>query len=137
MAETPAQQQIRGVTPYLTVKGAIEAIEFYKAAFGAEEIQRMPSQEPGKLMHAHLRINNGDVLMSDDFSGPMEELGGHEPRGVTMHLAVDDADKWWKRALAAGATVKMEIADQFWGDRYGQIKDPFGHSWSIASPAKK
>ena len=138
MAETQTQLVLKGVTPYLTVKGAVAAIDFYKKAFGAEEVSRMPDQrDPTKLMHAHLRINGADVLMSDDFAGAMEELGGAMPRGVTMHVQVDDAHAWWKRALAAGASVKMELAEQFWGDTYGQLKDPFGHSWSIAMAKKK
>ncbi|HVY03939.1 MAG TPA: glyoxalase/bleomycin resistance/extradiol dioxygenase family protein [Caulobacterales bacterium] len=131
MAETQTQPVLKGVTPYLTVNGAIKAIEFYKAAFGAEELARMPAQDPSKLMHAHLRINGADVLMSDDLIGPPTA-----PSGVTIHLQVDDADKWWKRALAAGATVKMDLAEQFWGDKYGQVKDPFGHSWSIGAAKK-
>lgn len=128
-----------GMAPYITVRGgrAAEAIEFYKRAFGAEEAQRMPAEGSDKLMHAHLYINGSSLLMSDDFP---EFMGGKEasaPASVTMHLEVDDADRWWKRAVAAGATVKMELADQFWGDRYGQLLDPFGHSWSIGAPIQK
>jgi PhnB protein len=121
-----------GITPYITINGAIKAAEFYKQAFGAEEIMRQPAHDPNKLMHCHLRINGGDLLMSDPFEGPAPT-----PAATTLHLAVDDADRWWKRAVAAGCTVKMELADQFWGDRYGQLLDPFGHSWSIGAPIKK
>jgi PhnB protein len=131
MPETKTQQTVTGVTPYLTIKGAADAIEFYKKAFGATELMRMPGEDGKRLLHAHIRINDDDVLMSDDFQD-----ASSPPSGVTMHLQVDDADTWWKRALGAGAKVKMELADQFWGDRYGIVVDPFGHCWSIASAAK-
>lgn len=132
-----ARVVLHGVTPYLTVRGAKEAAEFYKRALGAVEIARQDAEDGKRLLHCHLKINGDDVMMSDEFP----EFGGvglaDGPRGVTLHLAVDDADKWWKRAIDAGATEKMPIADQFWGDRYGQIRDPYGHSWSIGAPIKK
>jgi PhnB protein len=129
------------VTPHLVVDGAAEAIEFYKAAFGAEEIQRMPAEDGKRLMHAAITINGGIVMLMDDFpeyadgqrSTP-QALGGSP---VTLHLQVADVDAAFKRAVDAGATVVMEVADQFWGDRYGQVKDPFGHSWSLASPIRR
>lgn len=135
MAE-PTRPTLRGVTPYLTVRGAKEALEFYKRAFGAEEVMRMDAQDGKRLMHAHIKVNGGDVMMSDEF--PEHGAGlGSGPVGVTLHLAVDDADRWWKRAVDAGAKVKMPLEDQFWGDRYGQLSDPFGHSWSIGAPTRK
>ncbi len=132
----PANPTLHGVTPYLTVRGASDAAEFYKRAFGAEELTRMPASDGKRLIHCHLRINNADVMMSDEFPEQGHGLGAG-PIGVTLHLAVDDADKWWNRAVAAGATITMPIAVQFWGDRYGQIRDPFGHTWSIGAPVKK
>lgn len=129
-----ARQQQAGVTPYLTVRGAKQAADFYKRAFGAEEVHRMDAEDGERLMHCHLRINGGDLMMSDEFpeyGSPLPEAG---PRGVTLHLAVDDADTWWNRAIDAGATITMPLADQFWGDRFGQLRDPFGHAWSIGSP---
>ena len=135
MAE-PAPQPLSGVTPYLMVRGAAEASRFYQQAFGAQEIRRIPAQDGKRLIHYHLRINGADVMMSDEF--PEQGFGlGEGPKGVTLHLAVDDADSWWDRAVAAGAKVMLPIAVQFWGDRYGQITDPFGHSWSIGSPVRK
>ncbi|MBL8549391.1 MAG: glyoxalase/bleomycin resistance/extradiol dioxygenase family protein [Hyphomonadaceae bacterium] len=131
--KAPASQSIVGLAPYLTIDGAAKAIAFYGKAFGAEEVMRMPGQDGKKLMHAHIRINGGNVLMSDHFG----DAKAPKPVGVTVHLQVDDADKWWNRAVKAGARVKMPIADQFWGDRYGQLTDPFGHSWSIGGPGKK
>lgn len=126
-----------GVYPYLTVKGGKAAISFYERAFGAVEEFRTYGEDGERIMHARFRINGAALLLSDDFP---EFRGGGDapaPHGVNIHLEVDDADKWWKRALAAGAVVTMELADQFWGDRYGQLRDPFGHAWSIGSPVRK
>ena len=135
MSDTTTRPVVTGVTPYLMARGASDASAFYQKAFAAEELSRMLHEQTGKLMHCHLRINGGDVMMSDEF--PEYGAGlGDGPNGVTLHLQVDDADAWFERAVAAGATVTMPIADQFWGDRYGQVKDPFGHSWSIGSSPK-
>jgi len=128
-----------GITPYLTIcEGrASDASAFYQRAFGAKELFRQPAQDGKRLMHCHLHINGGSLMLSDDFP---EFRGGApmpQPSGTTLHLQVDNADEWWDRAVAAGAEIKMPIADQFWGDRYGQLRDPFGHNWSIASPLKK
>ncbi|HVF37667.1 MAG TPA: VOC family protein [Sphingomicrobium sp.] len=124
-----------GLTPHLTIRDrkAADAIDFYRKAFGAEELLRHPSDD-GRLMHAHLKVNGASLMLHDDFP----EHGGPAgtPSGVMMHLQVDDADSWWNRAVDAGGTVKMELADQFWGDRYGQIEDPFGHRWSIGAPSQ-
>ncbi len=125
-----------GVIPYLAVHGASEALEFYKRAFGAEELFRMPAEDGKRLMHCNLMINNSHLMMSDDFPEHGYPINPG-PSNVTLHLAVDDADKWFKRAVDAGATVQMPLEDQFWGDRYGQVKDPYGHLWSIGSPIKK
>jgi PhnB protein len=126
-----------GVYPYLTVKGGKAALDFYTRAFGANEEYRAYGQDNERIMHARFRVNGAAILLSDDFP---EFRGGGEtpaPVGVTIHLEVDDADAWWTRAVSAGATITMPLADQFWGDRYGQLKDPFGHSWSIGMPVKK
>jgi PhnB protein len=126
-----------GVYPYLTVKGGRAAIDFYTRAFGAREEYCTYGEDKVRIMHARIRVNGAAILLSDDFP---EFRGGGEapsPSGVTIHLEVDDADKWWKRAVDAGATIIMPLADQFWGDRYGQLADPFGHKWSIAAPVKK
>ena len=125
-----------GITPHLTILGgqAAAAIDFYVAAFGAEERDRKPAPDGQRLIHAHLTVNGASLLLNDDFpefTGPMAA-----PSAVTLHLAVDDADAWVDRAVAAGASVRMPIADQFWGDRYGQVEDPFGHRWSIGGPAR-
>ena len=131
------QGPVTGVTPHLTIRDnkAAEAIDFYKAAFGAEEAMRMPADDGKRLMHGHIKINGGSVMLNDDFP---EYRGGAsaEPASVTLHIQVDDADTWFNRAVEAGATVTMPLSDQFWGDRYGQVQDPFGHSWSIGGPVK-
>jgi PhnB protein len=129
------QEPEGGLTPHLTIpdRRAADAIDFYKAAFGADELMRHPADD-GRLLHAHLRINGSSLMMHDDFP---EHHGGQAcaPAGVMLHLQVNDADGWWNRAVQAGAKVIMPLEDQFWGDRYGQIEDPFGHRWSIGAPS--
>ena len=138
MAEDPRPQgPATGIAPHLTIpsRGGQAAIEFYTRAFGATEVRRMLAEDGERLMHAYLRINGGDVMLHDEFP----EMNGEQdiaPKGVTLHLQVDDADEWWNRAILAGGVPVFPLADQFWGDRYGQLKDPFGHSWSIGSPIK-
>jgi PhnB protein len=135
MAEATSAVPV-GVYPYLTVKGGKAAIAFYERAFGATEEYRAYGEDGERIMHARIRVNGGAILLSDDFP---EFHGGESapPSGVTIHLEVDDADRWWARAVEAGATIQMPLDDQFWGDRYGQLKDPFGHTWSIGAPIKK
>jgi PhnB protein len=127
-----------GVSPYLTIRlqHGQQAIEFYKRAFAAEELSRMLAEDGVRVMHAHLVINGGSVMLSDDFPEYHSLVDAPPPEGVTLHIDVGDADAWWERAVQAGAEVKMPLADQFWGARYGQLKDPFGHSWSIGGPVK-
>jgi uncharacterized glyoxalase superfamily protein PhnB len=121
------------VTPHLICAGAADAIEFYKKAFNATETARMPGPN-GKLMHAAVRIGDSSVMLVDE----MPEYGSLGPKAlkgtsVVVHLYVDDADAFAARAVAAGAKTIMPVTDMFWGDRYGQIEDPFGHRWSIAT----
>jgi uncharacterized glyoxalase superfamily protein PhnB len=124
---------MHSVTPHLVCAGAAQAIEFYKKAFGATEEGRMPGPD-GKLMHAMIRIGNSAIMLADE----MPEWGSLGPKAlkgspVTIHLYVDDADAFAKRAAAAGAKITMPVADQFWGDRYGKLEDPFGHHWSVGT----
>jgi PhnB protein len=122
------------LTPHLVVKGASEAIDFYKRAFGAEELSRMPMPSPDgtmRLGHAELQIGDSKLFLADEFP----EYGSVGPDGgssVTIHLYVTDANAAFARAVEAGATVSMPVSDMFWGDRYGKVIDPFGHHWSIA-----
>jgi len=129
----PIPDGFHTITPHLVVKGAAKAIDFYKAAFGAEELSRHAMPD-GSIMHALIKIGDSMLMLNDEFpqmgaKGPTS-IGG---TSVTLNLYVQDADKSWERATKAGATVKMPIADMFWGDRYGILADPFGHAWSIAT----
>ena len=132
-----ADRPTAGVTPFLTIRGrrGQEALDFYARAFGGEVVERNVAEDGQRLMQAGLRINGGFVMLSDEFP-EWRGAAEPEPQGVTLHLQVDDADRWTERAAKAGATVTMPVADQFWGDRYGQVTDPFGHRWSIGSPIK-
>ena len=122
------------LTPHLVCDGAADAIAFYARAFGAEEMMRLAGPD-GKLMHGAITINGALVMLVDE----MKDMGALGPNAlggtpVTLHLHVADADAAIDRAAQAGATVVMPATDMFWGDRYGQVKDPWGHVWSIAHP---
>jgi PhnB protein len=133
MAVKPIPEGYHSVTPYLAVDDAAEAIEYYKKAFGAKERGRMDAPE-GKIGHAELEIGDSIVMLSDPFpqmtTRTPKELGG---TSASVFMYVEDVDAVVKQAVDAGATITMEIADQFWGDRYGSVTDPFGHLWSIAT----
>jgi uncharacterized glyoxalase superfamily protein PhnB len=121
------------VIPHLVCEGAADAIEFYKKAFNAVEQMRMPGDN-GRIMHAALTIGDSTIMLADDFP----EYGGLGPKAlkgspVTLHMVVPDVDASFQQAVDAGASVRMAPADMFWGDRYGQVTDPFGHHWSIAT----
>jgi PhnB protein len=121
------------VTPYLAIDGAADAIEFYKKAFGATERMRMGGPD-GKIGHTEIEIEGGLIMLADahpqmDFRSP-RTLGGSP---VTIHIYVADVDAFAARAAAAGATVVRPVADQFYGDRSCQLRDPYGHTWSIAT----
>lgn len=124
---------MHSVTPHLVCAGASAAIEFYKKAFGAEELARLPGPD-GKLMHALIRIGDSPVMLVDEFPA-WDALGPKTLKGspVTLHLYVDDVDAFVQRAVDAGARVTAPPSDMFWGDRYGKLEDPFGHHWSVAT----
>ena len=129
----PVPPGMHSITPHLVCDGADKAIEFYVRAFGATSSGAMKGPD-GKVMHAQVKIGDSHVMLVDEY----REHGMLGPRAlngtpVTMHLYVDDADRWFERALAAGAQTVMPLADMFWGDRYGVLEDPFGHRWSIAT----
>ena len=132
----PIPDGYHSVTPYLSIKGASDAIAFYKKAFGAEELVRMPMPD-GRVGHAELQIGNSRIMLADE----MPEMGdavtksprtlGGVTSGLCLYLA--DCDAVYKRAIDAGATAKRPLADQFYGDRSGVVEDPFGHIWTIAT----
>jgi uncharacterized glyoxalase superfamily protein PhnB len=129
----PIPEGAQVVTPHLVVQGAAAALEFYRKAFGAEELCRMP-MPGGKLGHAEIKIGAGTVMLCDEFP----EMGARSPLAlggspVTIHLYVEDVDAVFAQAVGAGAQVRMPVSNMFWGDRYGQVIDPFGHIWSLAT----
>jgi uncharacterized glyoxalase superfamily protein PhnB len=127
---------MHSVTPHLICDGAAEAIDFYKRAFGATEVVRLPGPD-GRLMHGTVKIGDSFVMLVDE-NPAFGMLGPKSLKGspVTIHLYVEDADAFVAQAVAAGATVRMPLADMFWGDRYGVIEDPFGHHWAVATPQR-
>ena len=129
---TPVPEGMHTLTPHLTVKGAADYIDFLKRAFGGVELHRSPAPG-GKLMHASIRIGDSVVMLNDH----MPEFGsppiGEGMWPIALHLYVPDVDAAFAQAIGAGCTVIMPLADQFWGDRYGQLEDPFGFRWSIAT----
>jgi PhnB protein len=132
-AVKPVPEGMHTVTPHLVCAGAAKAIDFYKKAFGATEKMRLDGPD-GKLWHASIRIGDSTVMLVDE-APAWKSLGPKALNGtpVTIHLYVDDADAWADRAVAAGAKLLMPVGEAFWGDRYGQIEDPFGHKWSLAT----
>jgi len=124
---------MHSVTPHLICAGAAEAIEFYKKAFNAVEVTRLPGPD-GKLLHASIRIGDSTIMLTDEFPG-FGSRGSKSLNGspVTIHLYVEDADAVAAHAAEAGARITMPVAEMFWGDRYGQLEDPFGHRWSVAT----
>jgi len=133
MAVRPIPEGYHTLTPYLAVEDAARAIEFYKDAFGAEEIHRMPGPD-GSIAHAELQIGDSKLMLSDPFPQsnvrPPSERGGPT---ASVFMYVDDADAVFEQAKTAGATVSMPLEDMFWGDRFGSLTDPFGHVWSVAT----
>ncbi len=132
-AVQPVPCGMHTVTPHLVCAGAAEAIEFYKKAFNAEEVMRVPAPN-GKLVHAQIRIGDSTLMLVDEFA-EWEAFGPKTLKGspVTIHLYVEAADRFFARAVEAGAKILMPLEDTFWGDRYGVLVDPFGHHWSVAT----
>jgi PhnB protein len=133
MPTKPIPEGYHTISPSLTIDGAADAIEFYKRAFGAKERSRMPMPD-GKIAHAELDIGDSIVMLNDPFPDAQvkspKELGGTT---VSLFLYVEDVDSVVQDAIDAGATVTMAVEDQFWGDRFGTVRDPFGHHWGIAT----
>ena len=135
MAQENPQGPTHGLTPHLAIPDArgVEAIGFYTEAFGATEFVRMPADDGVRLMHCHLGINGGSVMLADCFPEYGEQGAFAGAGSMTLHLQVDDTDAWFARAVAAGADPAMPPADMFWGDRYAQVRDPFGYRWAFGT----
>jgi PhnB protein len=127
----PIPPGFRTVTPYLAVSGGVAALEFYKKAFGAKELMRQTTPD-GKVVHARLKIGDSIVMLSDLF----ETQVGTTANNVTLHIYSKDVDKLWQQATAAGAKVRSQLDDMYWGERYGQLVDPFGQRWSLSMQVK-
>ena len=124
------------VTPSLAVDGGVAALEFYKNAFGAKELMRQTTPD-GKLIHGRIRIGDSIVLLSDVFQGSDRTAPSMvETTTVTLHVYTTDVETLWNRAVAAGAKVTMPLENQYWGERYGHLVDPFGHHWSLSMPIR-
>jgi uncharacterized glyoxalase superfamily protein PhnB len=133
MSVKPIPDGYHTLTPYMTVRDAARAIDFYKKAFGAVERGVMKGPD-GKVMHAELKIGDSVFMLADEFP----EYGALSPQstggaGMGLHIYLEDVDSAFDRAVQAGANVEMPVSDMFWGDRYGKLADPFGHKWSIAT----
>jgi PhnB protein len=124
---------IGGVVPNLALEKAPEAVVFYATAFDAKELFRMPSDDGLRLMHSHIQINGGSVILNSFF--PEHGHAVTPVKGVTFYLHVTDVQAWWDRAVGAGCEVVMPLAMQFWGQLYGQVKDPFGVIWALGADA--
>ena len=124
-----------GVVAYLQVDGATKAVEFYKRALGAELAFAYPPDDKGRTMHAHIHINGSSIMLSDAY--PEQGHPAEKPQGFNLMIMVDDIDAKWKHAVDAGAEPVMPPQDMFWGDRYGQVRDPFGILWAMNQPGRR
>jgi PhnB protein len=130
----PIPEGYHTVTPGLVVRGGAQAIDFYTRAFGARELGRMTSPDGQQILHAELQLGDARIMLSDE----MPDMGTYSPAAlggtaVGLHLYVEDADAVFQQAIDAGATVLQPLMNAFWGDRYGRLRDPFGHDWGIAT----
>lgn len=130
----PIPEGFHTVTPHLIIRGAADAIEFYKKALGAQELSRMNGPD-GKVMHAELKIGDSIIFVADEMPTPGNAKSPQTAGActATLHLYVPDVDTAFKKAIAAGGHETMPVADMFWGDRYGMLEDPFGHRWAVAT----
>jgi len=133
---TPMSRLMQGVIPYLALKGADDAVAFYRRAFGAVLRGDIHRDEQGRIYHACLEINGGALMLSDHFhetgAAPAESDCG---AGLTLQIVTDDGESFFQRAVEAGCTVTLPFEAQFWGDRYGRLEDPFGLSWAVNEPS--
>ena len=141
MPVKPIPAGYHSVTPYLAIRQATDAIEFYKRALGAMEIYRMPTPDGSSLLHAELHIGGAPIYLVDEFLEVPSAARAPKTLGATtasIHLNIDDdIDDAFNRAAAAGMTVLIPLADMFWGDRFGKLQDPFGHQWTMSKQIRK
>ena len=133
MTPTPVPEDFHTITPQIAVKGVAAAIDWYTTALGAHELLRNTGPDGTSIMHSEMLLGDSRFFVVDEFPDSMASPASLGGTSVTLHLYVRDVDALFTRAVDAGATVVMPVADQFWGDRYGILRDPFGHRWSIAS----
>src|ERR1700745_2911539 len=131
-ATNPIPKRYHTITPPLPCRDAAKAIDFYKKAFGAQELMRMPSPD-GKIGHSEIKIGDSVVFISDEFPGRTAETSQTAPPRSSLFLYVEDVDAVYNRAVSAGAKSTMPLQDMFWGDRFGNVVDPFGHQWGLAT----
>jgi uncharacterized glyoxalase superfamily protein PhnB len=132
MDEMKRAPAVSGVIPYLTLSDANAAAELYKEAFGAEELGRFAAEDGKRLMHCHLRLNGADLMLCDGF--PEYGHPAKPPEAFNLLVQVEDVDALWQRATGAGLEVVMKLEKQFWGDRYGLLRDRFGVVWALSQP---
>lgn len=130
MKVNPIPEGYTSLTPYLIVKGAVKALEYYSQAFGAKELFRLP-QPDGRLGHAEMQLGNARFMLADEFP-ERNILAPRGPSPISLMIYTDDVESMWRRALAAGGKQVRPLATQFYGDRNGTIEDPFGHQWTLA-----
>ncbi len=134
----PPAPVLGGLIAYLQVDGAHEAADFYRKAFGGETVFAYPPDEKGRTMHVHLHINGSSLMLSDAF--PEHGHPHQKPQGYTMQLLLagdGEIERWWKRAVEAGCEIVTPLEVMFWGDRWGQLRDPFGINWAMNAPVGK
>jgi uncharacterized glyoxalase superfamily protein PhnB len=132
----PLPEDAQRVTPYLVIKGAAKALAFYQEAFGAKEVEREELPD-GRLLHGSVRVGDSLIMMSDEFPGSdAHNPGDLGTSTVVLHIYSDDVDALWERAVAAGGKPVTPLEDQFWGERYGKLVDPFGHHWTMSTPVE-
>ena len=125
-----------GLNAYLEVEGALKASEFYQKAFGAEQAFAVPPDEQGRTMHVHLYVNGSSLMLGDPYPEHGHAHQSAQGYVLQLHLPADDIDTWWQRAIDAGCEVSVPLDVMFWGDRWGQLRDPFGVVWAMNAPAK-
>ncbi len=135
--EQPAPEVLGGLVAYLQVDGAMKAAEFYDKAFDAKQVFAIPPDEQGRTMHVHLYINGSSLMLCDAY--PDHGHPHQQPQGYTMQLLLkpEEIDAWWDRAVKAGLEVVAPLEIMFWGDRWGQLRDPFGIHWAMNAPVKQ